>query len=142
MHPLGQLLEQAVTDHLQSHIPINSWTKIDRLDAQGEQVLDCMWIYVYKFDKHGRARVLLYEVTNVCSNTGSTVIPYFYARFDLELKQYDAVNAFVHALLDSKVYMRMPPGYREHGNIYRLNKAVYGLRKHLFCGNECLHLLF
>ena len=51
------------------------------------------------------------------------------ARFDLELKQYDAVNAFVHAPLDNRVYMRMPPGYREHGKIYRLNKAVYGLRK-------------
>jgi Reverse transcriptase (RNA-dependent DNA polymerase) len=51
------------------------------------------------------------------------------ARFDLELKQYDAVNAFVHAPLDCQVYMRMPPGYRERGKIYRLNKAAYGLRK-------------
>ena len=51
------------------------------------------------------------------------------ARFDLELKQYDAVNALVRAPLDSKVYIRMPPGYGERGKIYRLNKAVYGLRK-------------
>jgi hypothetical protein len=33
------------------------------------------------------------------------------AYFDLELKQYDAVNAFMHAPLDKEVFMRMPPGY-------------------------------
>ena len=37
MHPLGQLFEQAETDHFQSHIPMNSWTKIDCLDAQGSK---------------------------------------------------------------------------------------------------------
>src|SRR5204862_3680016 len=51
------------------------------------------------------------------------------ARFDLELKQYDAVNTFVHALLFNKVYMRMPIGYREKGKIYQLNRALYGLRE-------------
>ena len=51
------------------------------------------------------------------------------ARFDLELKQYDAVNAFVHAPLSNKVYMRMPIGYREKGKVYQLNRALYGLRE-------------
>ena len=51
------------------------------------------------------------------------------ACFDLELKQYDAVNAFVHAPLPDKVYMQMPHGYRQHGKILWLNKAVYGLHQ-------------
>src|SRR5436190_11131644 len=51
------------------------------------------------------------------------------ARFNLELKQYDAVNAFVHAPLSNKVYMRMPIGYREKGKVYQLNRALYGLRE-------------
>ena len=33
------------------------------------------------------------------------------ARFDLELLQYDAVNAFVNAKLEEDVFMKMPPGY-------------------------------
>ncbi|KAJ3558539.1 hypothetical protein NPX13_g9684 [Xylaria arbuscula] len=37
------------------------------------------------------------------------------AKFDLELKQYDAVNAFVNAKLDKEIYIRMPPGYRKSG---------------------------
>ena len=35
----------------------------------------------------------------------------------------------MYTSLDSKVYIRMPPEYGERGKIYRLNKAVYGLRK-------------
>jgi hypothetical protein len=33
------------------------------------------------------------------------------AKYDLELKQFDVTNAFVHALIDREVYMRMPYGY-------------------------------
>ena len=51
------------------------------------------------------------------------------ARFDLELLQYDAVNAFVNAKLEEDVFMKMPPGYRRNGTILKLNKALYGLRK-------------
>nr|XP_036578045.1 polyprotein [Colletotrichum truncatum]KAF6785175.1 polyprotein [Colletotrichum truncatum] len=51
------------------------------------------------------------------------------ARFDLELLQYDAVNAFVYADLDETVYMELPPGYRVLGRILRLRKALYGLRR-------------
>lgn len=51
------------------------------------------------------------------------------ARFDLELIQYDAVNAFVNAKLDRTVFMRMPHGYRKPGMILMLRKALYGLRE-------------
>ena len=51
------------------------------------------------------------------------------ARFDLELLQYDAVNAFVNADLDENVFMRLPPGHRKSGKILILNKALFGLRK-------------
>jgi hypothetical protein len=53
------------------------------------------------------------------------------ARFDLDLMQYDAVNAFVNAQLTRKVFMRMPPGSRKHGMILMLKKALYGLRESL-----------
>jgi hypothetical protein len=33
------------------------------------------------------------------------------AKFDLELKQYDVTNAFVHATLDRDIYIRMLRGY-------------------------------
>jgi hypothetical protein len=47
---------------------------------------------------------------------------------DLELKQYDVTNAFVHATIDREVYMRMPDGHRKPNTALKLNKALYGLR--------------
>ena len=51
------------------------------------------------------------------------------ARFDLEMIQYDAINAFVHADLDEEVYIKMPPGHQRNSVILQLRKALYGLRK-------------
>ena len=50
------------------------------------------------------------------------------AKYDLEVKQFDVTNAFVHAQLDREVYMRMPYGYQKPGTILKLQKALYGLR--------------
>ncbi|KAF7173426.1 hypothetical protein CNMCM6106_007498 [Aspergillus hiratsukae] len=144
-HPLGWLFEQAEKEHLQSHVPMNSWTTVNRSEAKGDQVLDCMWVYVYKFDKHGRlmkckARLVVrgdQQTKEKAEDTYAATLAArsfrtfmaIAARFDLELKQYDAVNAFVHAPLNKKVFMRMPRGYQQRGRILRLNKAVYGLRQ-------------
>jgi hypothetical protein len=55
-HPMGGLFQEAEAEHLRSHDEMKSWTEINRLDprARDQQVLDCMWVYVYKFDEHGR----------------------------------------------------------------------------------------
>ncbi len=51
--------------------------------------------------------------------------------FDLEFKQYDTVNAFIHALLINKVYMRMSLDYERFRKILHLNKTVYELHESL-----------
>ena len=39
------------------------------------------------------------------------------ARFNLELKQYDAVNTFINTQLEDTIYIQMPPGYKNPGKI-------------------------
>jgi len=39
------------------------------------------------------------------------------AEHDLELKQHDVTNAFVHATVDRVIYLRMPHGYQKLGII-------------------------
>jgi hypothetical protein len=39
------------------------------------------------------------------------------AQFNLELVQYDVINAFVNINIDKEVYMQMLPGYKEAGKI-------------------------
>ena len=114
-HILGEEFRKAERDHLQSHVPMNSWTEVSKNDpeARDAQIPDSMWVYVYKFDKHGRlakckARLVVRGDQQAKSTIGDTYAAtlaarYFRifmaiaARFDLELIQYDAVNAFVHA---------------------------------------------
>jgi len=145
-HPMGQLFEQAEEDHLKSHHEMKSWIEVQRSSIpKKQQILDCMWVYLYKFDKHGRflkckARLVvrgdqqaahLRESTYAATLAGRSfrALIAIAARFDLELIQYDAVNAFVNAKLDEEVYMKMPPGYRRTGTILKLDRALYGLRK-------------
>ena len=52
-HPLGTQFLQAEEEHLQSHIQKQSWSEADKQQAQGHQVLDCMWVYTYKFNPDG-----------------------------------------------------------------------------------------
>jgi hypothetical protein len=144
-HPLGDLFREAETTHLQSHKEMRSWREVQRQDAEIKELLDCMWVYVYKFDKHGwftkcKARLVVrgdqqakstHEDTYASTLAGRSfrTLMAIAARFDLELLQYDVVNAFVNAELKQDVYMRMPPGYRRPGLILKLQKALYGLRQ-------------
>jgi hypothetical protein len=146
-HPLGHLFEQAELVHLKSHETMNSWLEISSRDprTKGYRVLNCKWVYVYKFDKHGRflktkAQLVVQGDQQAKSLTENTyaatlagrsfrTIIAIAARFDLELIQYDAVNAFVNAKLEEDVFIKMPPGHRRTGTILKINKALYGLRK-------------
>lgn len=46
----------AEAEHLRSHHEMSSWAEVPRLEAEGHQVLDCMWVYTYKFDSAGFLR--------------------------------------------------------------------------------------
>jgi len=53
------------------------------------------------------------------------------AHFDLEMKQYDVVNAFINAVRKSKgppVICQLPPGYKKPGFVVEVDRALYGLR--------------
>jgi hypothetical protein len=146
-HVLGGEFKKAELDHLHSHSQMQTWTEVAKSDpaVKDHQMLDCMWVYVYKFDKHGRlakckARLVVRGDQQAKSTIGDTyaatlaarsfrVFMAIAARFDLELIQYDAVNAFVHAKLDENICMKMPQGYRKPGKGLKLNRALYGLRR-------------
>lgn len=145
-HTLKTAFLEAEAIHLQSHAEMTTYREIPKDDpaARHEQVLDCMWVYTYKFDKHGnfqkcKARLVVrgdqqaksvHEDTYASTLAGRSfrILMAIAARFDLELVQYDAVNAFVNAKMDRDVFMRMPPGYRKPGKILKLQRALYGLR--------------
>ena len=104
-HVLGEEFRKAERNHLQSHVPMNSWTKISKHDPEvkDHQVLYCMWVS----DKHGRvakskAGLVVRGDQQAKSTIGDTyaatlaarsfrVFMAIAARFDLEMIQYDTV---------------------------------------------------
>lgn len=148
-HRFEAEFKQAQKDHLESHKQMSSWTEISRCDpkVRSSEILDCMWVFTYKFDKHGylrkcKARLVVRGDQQQKSSTDETyaatlagtsfrTLLAMAARYDLELLQYDAVNAFVNAKLQSDVFMKLPPGFRKgskEGRVLHLHKALYGLR--------------
>ena len=105
---------------------MQSFYELDWKHAKGQQILHCMWVFVYKTDKHGflqkcKARLVVCgnqqahgdlptRATTLASMTFRALIA-ITAKFDLETIQMDAVNAFVNCKLDEVVYMKQPPGF-------------------------------
>ena len=145
-HILCEEFHEAEREHLESHRKMESWSEIPakKVKFSGHQILDCMWVYTYKLDKDHRllkckARLVArgdqqrnitaqdtYAAT--LASRSFRMLMAIAAHQDLELKQFDITNAFVHAGMDRVVYMRMPHGYRKPGTILQINKALYGLR--------------
>jgi hypothetical protein len=50
------------------------------------------------------------------------------AYFNLEVRQYDAVNAFTNARLATPVYCHQPEGFSNPDHLWELHRALYGLK--------------
>jgi len=145
-HPLSDGWKKAEQEHLQSHYKMKSWLEVPlkQIKQTGQQILDCMWVYTYKLDqKHHlvkcKARLVVrgdqqrnisFQDTYAATLASQSfrILMAVAAKRNLELKQYDVTNAFVHANIDREVYMKMPVGHRKPNTALKLNKALYGLR--------------
>ena len=124
---------------------MKSWSEVPakKVKAKGQQILDCMWVYTYKLDKDYRfksckARLVVRgdQQRNITSqetyaatlaSRSFRMLMAIAAHFDLELRQYDVTNAFVHAAIDREIYIRMPHSYRKPRTVLQVNKALYRL---------------
>jgi hypothetical protein len=68
------------------------------------------------------------RATTLASTTFRTLMA-ITARFNLETRQLDVINAFVNCDLDEIVYIRLLPGFKKPGKILLLKKALYRLRQ-------------
>jgi hypothetical protein len=101
-------------------------------------------MYTYKTDKHGKfvkikARLIVQGdqqhirqdeetyATTLAGKLFRTLIA-IAARFQLQMLQFDVVNAFVHAKLNRPIFMKMPPGHAQRNKILLLYRALYELR--------------
>jgi hypothetical protein len=122
-HDMAKQFKEAEEAHLKSHRDMKSWTEVAAapVKRRGQQILDCMWVYTYRLDKEHqlercKARLVVrgdqqrnitaqdtYAAT--LASRSFRLLMTIAAKYDLELRQYDITNAFVHALLDREVYI-------------------------------------
>jgi hypothetical protein len=118
---------------------------VPELEAGKAFIIPTMWVFTYKFDSNGnlvkyKARLVvrgdLQKDSRFQDNYAATLAARIFralmaiaAYFDLEMRQYDAVNAFTNSGIDEDVFIRFPEGFEWLGMCLKLLRALYGLRR-------------
>jgi hypothetical protein len=123
------------------------WTSEVFNSSTMSTLVPLMWVFKYKPDPEGyisrcRSRIVvrgdLQSESTIVSTYASTLSAKSFriamalaAHFDLEVKCFDVINAFINALRDidgETVYCRFPPGFDKPGHVLRVDRALYGMR--------------
>jgi len=121
----------------------DTFRHVSKTSAITADILPLMWVFIYKFDTDGflskfKARICVrgdlqaptqhdtYAAT-LAARTFRSIMAVA-AAFDLEMFQFDAVNAFTNSAMDETVYCACPEGFQEPGKCWLLQRALYGLR--------------
>lgn len=143
-HPARDLFREAAHLELRTLIKMGAWRKIEKTAAHG-RLLPLRWVFRYKFDKNsflerGKARLCvrgdLQPLNPLQSTYAATLAAKSFriamamaAHDDLEIEQYDVVNAFLNAQLEGEsIFCELPDGFKEPGMCLELKSALYGLR--------------
>jgi hypothetical protein len=104
--------------------------------------LPLLWVFKYKFDNEGylikyKARICVrgdLQTTAEDTYAATLAIRIFRALmaiaayFNMEVRQYNTVNAFTNARLAMPVYCYPPEGFSDPDHLWELHRALYGLK--------------
>ncbi|KAL5611335.1 hypothetical protein FOBRF1_007452 [Fusarium oxysporum] len=141
-HPERQGFKRASEAEIKSLKEKGTFELVDY--PEGKQVLPLKWVFTYKLDDAGylirhKARICVrgdlqhHSGEDIYAATGAyrsfRILMALVCAFGLICHQVDFKNAFVNAEMDEEIYTTCPPGYGQSGKVWRLLKALYGLRK-------------
>jgi hypothetical protein len=143
-HPHKESFHRAMAIELKAIYEKGTYQLIERPNDAAIQILPLKWIYTYKFDEDGfltkhKARICVRgdlqrispeekRAATLATNSARAILA-LVAAFDLDMRQFDAVNAFLNSTIDEEVYTWMPKGFTKPNMIWKLQRALYGLRK-------------
>jgi hypothetical protein len=145
-HPFGVFFIQDAETEIGNLESRNCWRVILIIEASSA-LIPLKWAFGYKIGSDGfvircRSRVVvrgdLQEEQTITSTYAATLAARSFrvaiavaARFDLEIEQFDVVNAFVNAKRDPRsvpVACKLPDGFKQPGMCVEIDRALYGMR--------------
>jgi len=134
-----------------------TWNLVDK--PPGANVVGCRWVFQKKLGPNNevirykcrlvaqgfRQREYVDYDTTYSPVVGLTTIRTLLAQAASEnwpIYQMDVVTAFLQAPVDCDIYMAQAPGFIQKGSaekVYKLNKAIYGLKQSPFLWNCAIH---
>ena len=145
-HPLGAHFKRDCERELKNLESRECWRVIARSEATTEPI-PLQWVFTYKVDSQGfiekcKSRIVvrgdLQDSNSIESTYAATlaarsfrVAAALVARFDLESKQFDVVNAFINAPRGAErepVVCLLPDGFKIPGKCALIDQALYGLK--------------
>jgi hypothetical protein len=126
----------------------DTWTLIDK--PQDKKVLDVKWVYKKKSPIDYKARLVVrgFQQTDHVDDVYSPVAKMETLKLLLScccqmgmvIHQMDVETAFLNGKVVSEVYVKQPFGFDDcSGRVYKLNKALYGLKESPRLWYECFN---
>ena len=145
-HPHAEGFKQAMDTEIKALLVKETWKEVpsDSASKIKKTAIPTTWVFKYKFDEQGyltkyRARLcargdLQHTEQDTYAATLAArlflVLMALVATFDLETRQYDAVNAFANSPIDEPTYCTPPDGWTGSDQILLLLlRALYGLKQ-------------
>lgn len=142
-HPMAEGFLAACAKEIRSLKEKSTFTVTNRPKDRSTQILPLRWVFTYKFDQDGyllklKARICVRgdletispedkRAVTLAARTARLIFA-LVAAFNLDLRQRDAVTAFLNTPLPTVTYTLMPEGFQQPGMCWKLDRALYGLR--------------
>jgi Reverse transcriptase (RNA-dependent DNA polymerase) len=141
-HPFAAEFEQAARAEIQGLEKRGTYKYVQKGPTTAK-ALPLLWVFTYKFDSDGyllkfKARLCVrgdLQVTEQDTYAATLAARTFRAllaiaaAFDLEIRQYDVINAFTNSELNEEIYCQAPEGFDREGHCWLLLRALYGLKQ-------------
>ena len=145
----------AMKEEFDSLLSNNTWSLVDL--PNNKKPINCKWVFKKKHDANGdfirhKARLVVKGFSQQYgidySETFAPVVRYtsirfllaIAAKYNLEIRQMDAVTAFLNGDLKEEIYMCQPEQFNDGTNrVCKLNKSLYGLKQSSRVWNEKLN---
>lgn len=136
----------AIEDEMESLKKNKTWSLVPK--PAGQKLIGCKWIFKKKEGLPGdkiryKARLVAKGFNQregidfndifspVVKQTSIRIMMAKVSKYDLEMDQMDVKTAFLHGVLEEKIYMAEPEGFESKGEnkVCLLHKSLYGLKQ-------------